>query len=184
MPLTTDFLNNPVAFMSNRAILIPNGVTPRNGRFEFTAQGDAAALLRSAPQQGVAGYYVHPVADSPNQYALPTQQAAPYFMFTDQMNGCQFIAYGPDRHHVTVEHNNYIGDPGNYAQQLAAVRADGPAYVFSLTAADANAADIAGGTYNRLQGVNVVGQYSPQAGWRFFVRDAAGHNRGQVYGPM
>ena len=62
----------------------------------------------------INGYYVRPLADNNNIYTLPTQQPDTYYMLTDLLNGCQFIAYGQDRQHLTVEHNNFISNPNNY----------------------------------------------------------------------
>jgi hypothetical protein len=178
--LAQQFLINPVAFMHNRAILIPAQVPAGNGEFEFVAQGDAAAVL----QRGmvIPGFYVKPVANNDNPFVLPTQHTEPYFMFTDAMNGCQLIAYGPDRQHLIVEHNNYIGLPANYAAHLAAIQATNPAYLFHMTAAMAD--NIPGQAYDPNHGSNIVGEYSRAGGWRFWVRDRFDQNQGTVYGPF
>lgn len=183
MSLTSDFLANQVTFMRTQAILIPAQIPPRGGNFQFAAQGPNAALLQTAnPNTNISGYYVHPIANNNNEYALPTQQAGAYYMLTDAMNGCQFLAYGPDRQHVTVEHNNFIGNPANYAVRLAAIAAQHPAYFFHISAGANN--NIPAGTYNAQQGINIVGQYSTANGWRFWVRDRIDQNQGTVYGPL
>lgn len=182
MSLTTDFLANLPNFMADQAILIPAQIPAKNGNFQFAAQGAHAALMQVATgTPNIPGYYVKPVANNNNEFALPTQQPGTYYMLTDQMNGCQFIAYGPDRQHVTVEHNNFINDPGQYALRLAAIQATHPAYLFHMTAGAAN--NINAGVYNSMQGVNIVGYYTAGAGWNFRVRDRVDQNNGHVYGP-
>ena len=105
--------------MRERAILIPAQISAGNAKFQFVPQGAHAALLQPTDQTtNIPGYYARPVANNNNLYALPTQQPDEYYMLTDAMNGCQFLAYGPDRQHVTVEHNNYIDTPANYVTRL------------------------------------------------------------------
>ncbi|MCJ7603971.1 MAG: hypothetical protein MUO63_21055 [Desulfobulbaceae bacterium] len=82
--------------MKSQAILIPGGIQARNGAFKFQAQGAHAALLQSANSgTTIRAFYAKPLANNNNQYAMPTQNPQLYFMLTDGMNGCQFIAYGP-----------------------------------------------------------------------------------------
>ncbi len=182
MSLTSDFLSNYQKFMKGQAILIPNGIQERNGSFKFQAQGAYAAVLQSANSGStIRAFYAKPFANNNNAYALPTQIKKPYFMLTDQMNGCQFMAYGPDRQHVTVEHNNFIGNPANYAARLNTIQLQNNAYIFHISAGVSN---IAGGTYNNLYGINIVGDYTKNSGWRFWVRDRVDQNQGQLYGPF
>ena len=183
MSLTRDFLNNFQNFMHDHVLLVPAQVAPKDGQFKLQAQGNHAAVVENSNSQSdINGYYVHPVANNDNVYALPTQQDETYYMLTDTMNGCQFIAYGPDRQHVTVEHNNYIGNPANYALRLAAIQAQNPAYIWHISAAAAD--NIVGGTYDPAHGINLVGTYDQQNGWRFWVRERVDQNQGQIYGPF
>ncbi|HXC06993.1 MAG TPA: hypothetical protein VNZ86_19675 [Bacteroidia bacterium] len=182
MSLTTDFLANPIAFMRTQSILIPAQVTGGNGHFQFAAQGAHAAVLQNAGAGNIPGYYAQPVANNNNVFALPTQQPATYSMLTDAMNGCQFLAYGPDRQHITIEHNNFIGNPALYAARLNTITLQNHAYFLHLTATGVN--NIPGGTYDPASGLNVVGQYTTANGWRFYVRDNVGANAGTVYGPL
>lgn len=183
MSLTTDFLANYQAFMPTHAILIPAQIAAGNGGFQFNAQGVYAALLQTA-QAGtnIKGYYVHPVANNNNVFALPTQQPNTYYMLTDALNGCQFIAYGPDRQHVTVEHNNFINNPATYAVRLAQIQQQNYPYLFHITAGAIN--DITHGSYNPQQGINIVAGYTTISGWQFWVRDRVDQNQGQLYGPF
>lgn len=181
--LTSQFLASPVTFMRSYAILIPAQVPAKGGTFVFSPQGTSAAVLQVGTTGTVIrGYYVKPVANNNNQYTLPTQMGNAYYMFTDQMNGCQFIAYGPDRQHLTVEHNNFISNPAQYAVRLATIQATNPAYLFHMTSTGVD--NIPGSTYNPAHGVNIVGEYSTAGGWRFWVRDRVDLNQGTVYGPF
>lgn len=182
MSLTSDFLANTMAFMRQQAILIPAQVRAGDNKFQFSSQGEHAVCLHVVTQTpNIRGYYAHPVANNANRYALPTQQPDKYYMLTDAMNGCQFLAYGPDRQHVTVEHNNYIDNPANYAVRLNAVQAQNNAYFFHISDGGNN---IPAGLYNSGQGINIVGEYSITNGWRFWVRDRIDRDQGDVYGPF
>ncbi len=183
MSLTSDFLTNHQGFMRTHAILIPAQIPARDGTFQFTAQGANAALLQTSTQTtNIPGYYVHPVANDNNIYALPTQQTGTYYMLTDGMNGCQFLAYGPDRQHITVEHNNFIDNPANYAARLDHIAGQHHEYFFHISA-DANN-NIPNGIYNNQQGINIIGDYTITNGWRFWVRDRVDQNQGNIYGPF
>jgi hypothetical protein len=169
--------------MKKYVILIPAQVPPRNGTFQFHAQGSNAALLQTAGSgTAILGYYVHPIANNINQYTLPTQNPQPYYMFTDQMNGCQFIAYGSNRQHVTVEHNNFINNPAKYDERLNKIRQEHPKYLFHMSAGAND--QITNGIYDRQHGVNIVSEYTTTNGWRFWVRDRVDQNQGQVHGPF
>ncbi|MEQ9917125.1 hypothetical protein ABRQ01_10675 [Pectobacterium aroidearum] len=182
MSLTSDFLANHVAFMRDQAILIPAQIPAGNGKFQFVPQGAHAALLQRTDQTtNIPGYYAHAVANNDNIYILPTQQPNKYYMLTDAMNGCQFLAYGPNRQHVTVEHNNYIGNNANYAARLQTIAGQNHAYFFHISAEGNN---IPNGLYNAQQGINIVGEYTTANGWRFWVRDRIDLNNGTVFGPF
>ncbi|MGD1845074.1 MAG: hypothetical protein ACFB10_06740 [Salibacteraceae bacterium] len=179
MSLSDDFLNNYGSFMKNHAILIPNQTTAGVGTFKFAAQGQHAVLLQNTGS--INGIYVKPQPNHNNVYTLPAEQEAPYYMFTDQMTGCQWMAYGPSRHDLTVEHNNFINNPNQYAQRLQHIQAQNHAYCWHISAGVNN---IAQGSYNAQDGLNILGEYTPTNGWRFFVRDRAGANQGELYGPF
>ncbi|EFA7747765.1 TPA: hypothetical protein OF519_005169 [Escherichia coli] len=181
MSLTSYFLSSHVKFMSEQAILIPGQTPPGDSRFQFVPQGEHAALLLLTTQtEKIQGYYVHPIANN-NVYSLPSQQRGKYYMFTDAMNGCQFLAYGPDRQHITVEHNNYISYHDNYITRLNFIKEQQHNYFFHLSA---GGNDIPNGLYNSLQGINIVGEYTTINGWRFWVRDHVDLNKGSIYGPF
>lgn len=183
MSLTSDFLNNHQGFMMGQAILIPAQIPAGNGNFQFQAQGAHAALVQTSAQgTNIPGYYVKPVANNNNVFALPTQQPGTYYMLTDGMNGCQFIAYGPDRQHVTVEHNNFINNPLNYAARLNQVQQNNNPYLFNI-GAGAND-NVPTGIYDPAHGINIVGEYTTANGWRFWIRDRVDQNQGTLYGPF
>jgi hypothetical protein len=182
MSLTTDFLDNYANFMANQAILIPAQVPKKNQKLDFLPQGAHAAYLKKTDKSVyIPGYYVQPVANNINEYALPTQQPGTYYMFTDAMNGCQFLAYGPDRQHVTVEHNNFIDDNDRYVERLQYITDQNYPYFYHISAGLNN---IPNGTYNFMQGVNIVGEYTVANGWYFSVRDRVDLENGTVYGPF
>ncbi len=183
MTLTANFLMNHQGFMSTHAILIPAQVPANNGRFKLTAQGANAALVEASNQNSdINGFYVHPVANNNNIYILPTQQPDTYYMLTDGMNGCQFIAYGPDRQHITVEHNNFINNAANYTTRLNYIANQNFNYFFHISAGTAN--NIPNGAYIPMQGINIIGEYRAVNGWRFWVRDRVDQNQGNIYGPF
>lgn len=183
MSLTSDFLNNPQSFIRTRVIGIPGGIPPRDGKFKLVENGTIAALLQTTTESvRINGYYVRPLADNNNIYTLPTQQPDTYYMLTDLLNGCQFIAYGQDRQHLTVEHNNFISNPNNYAVRLANIQSQNYPYLWHLTATPQN--NIPNGTYNPMQGANIIGEYTGANGWKFWVRDRLDLDTGTVYGPF
>ena len=116
-------------------------------------------------------------------------------MFTALLSGCQFIAYGPDNRHVTVEHNNCFSDPctgldaGGYEGRLAAIRAANHPFiwvvsaVFGAHANDPAAANTAGDgyTYGNTYTAQVVGKFTQAGGWVFTVRDNTMGDNGAVY---
>lgn len=182
MSLTSNFLADRVTFMRKQAILIPAQIPAGNSSFQFIPQGPHAAYLQPYNKTpNISGYYVRAVANNHNLYALPTQQPNKYCMLTDAMNGCQFLAYGPDRQHVTVEHNNYIATPANYVARLQFIAGQHHAYFFHISN---GANDIPNGLYDAQQGINIVGEYTVANGWQFWVREHVDLDQGTVYGPF
>lgn len=180
MSLNSDFYSNTKYFMQNRAILTPSSINAKMGDFQLITEGNYASLLSKATSSDkIPGYFVKAMPNSINEYALPTQQSDLFVMYTDQLNGCQFIAYGPDRQHIVVEHNNFISNPALYAERLREVIAQKPEFLFYMSPGDTN--NILNHTYNKLQGLNIVGRYSKAAGWSFYVRDRLDMPAGNVY---
>jgi hypothetical protein len=173
MSLNSDFSANPAKFIIDHVVLVPGGINAGEGRFVLTENSAVSCLLKgSTSVSDLRGFHAEPAPNDDNVFALPVTVD---FMFTDLVNGCQFVAYGPDRQHVTVEHNNYIGNPGNYATRLATITAQNHAYFFSLR----HNMD-----YDPMQGANVLGNYTRTNGWRFWVRQRQDLDRGTLGGPF
>ncbi len=172
MPNNTDFAANPAQFIVTKAILIPGGINAGAGRFNLADNGNASCLLQATNSpRDLRGYYAKPLPNANNDFALPTTSD---YMFTDLLNGCQFMAYGADRQHVTVEHNNFITTPANYAARYLTVHGAGHAYFFGMRPVT---------DYNALQGLCIIGTYDRQNGWRFWVRQRVDLARGVLAGP-
>jgi hypothetical protein len=72
------------------------------------------------------------------------------------MSGCQFLAYGPNRNHLTVEHNNYFRSGGaTYVKRYNQVQGAGHAIFISLWPS-ANVTQYPD-EYYIIEGANVVG---------------------------
>jgi hypothetical protein len=176
------FKENPLDFMRRNFIhTASNGHVMGVGQFGIKR-------IASAGEHGGAGvmlgnftstsYFAHPLGaffllaqpQHDNVAALPNTVD---FMFTNHMNGCQFLAYGPDRHNLTIEHNNYFGGVGgSYAGRRAVL--DGHAFVFTLEPGGTSGA-LGGGRHGYIAqgGANVIGVRDAALGWQFFVRTHA-----------
>jgi len=126
--LNKEFLSDPIKFLGDYCIMVSDGLRGGPGRFDlklfnkktracqlvnFASRTPEATDLESFGSHPINAYYAGARANNDNVQTLPNNVD---FMFTMHMSGCQFLAYGPDRHHVTVEHNNYLdGVSGNYA---------------------------------------------------------------------
>ena len=173
MALNQDFERNPFGFIGTKVILVPGGIPAGEGRFRLAENTAHSCLLQASQNPAdLKGYYVKPEPDAINRYPLSNLVN---FMFTDCLNGCQFIAYGPDRHHVTVEHNNFLHNPGQYQQQEGQVRQQNHPYFFILRPHQ---------DYNTQQGACIVGTYDRTNGWRFFVRLRVDQDQGPLTGPV
>lgn len=188
--LTPAFLDDFKSFMRYNVILIPDTVPPKNGRFKLIKSSEHAALLQvSSNEPTVSGYHAKALPDNDNLYALPTQNQEPYYMFTPQLNGCQFISYGSDHQHVTVEHNNYVSSPNpseQYRQHWEEVeqkiQQHGYKYSYHVSASDMD--DIENFKYKPLHGINIVGEYTKASGWYFWIRDRVDQDTGNLHGPL
>ena len=189
------FLENFQTFVADQSILVPSNLPNGNHKFKFDARNDHAKTLVVDDAAGpIQGYLLQASADSQNQIALPANEDN-YYMFTALLSGCQFMAYGPDNRHVTVEHNNCISSPcpavndAGYEGRLAAVRAENHPFiwvvsgVFGDRANEAAAPNAAGDgyTYGNLYGGQVVGKFTQAGGWVFTLRDNTMGNNGAVY---
>jgi len=79
------------------------------------------------------------------------------------------MAYGADRHNLTVEHNNYINNNAQYAARYAQIQAQNHPIFVALR--PVNNPKPNPDEYNFLLGANVVGVRKADS-WHFFVRVA------------
>jgi hypothetical protein len=186
--LNKEFIIGPVAFMQQNFIYAPdNGLVNGPGQFGLTevstrptkscrignfasTTAQASTRWHGKGSHPISAYYLLGLPNNDNMQALPNH--VPY-MFTMHLSACQFLAYGPDRNNVTVEHNNYIGNPALYAaRQLLIAGANHP-FFFQVRP---------GVEYNPMQLANVVGMRTG-AGWQFYLRTQAFAQPGPVTGP-
>jgi hypothetical protein len=179
--LNKQFMANPVFFMRHHFIHVPVGaggglLANGRGRFGLTAIAHGGCMLGNFASTSL---FAHPIdayfllanPNNLNVQALPNNVR---FMFTNHLNGCQFLAYGPNRNNLTVEHNNWLAGPAaNYPNRVNAIAAAGHAYFFRVRP---------GIDYNIMQGANVVGVRGG-GGWQFYVRRNANINPGMITGP-
>ncbi|MDQ8021123.1 MAG: hypothetical protein REI94_04745 [Moraxellaceae bacterium] len=179
--LNKSFINNPTGFMASNFIHVPVGagggaLMQGVSQFGLTTIGGGGCILGNFASNS---YFAHPIhafflLANPNAYNTQVLPLNADVMFTNHLNGCQFLAYGPDRNNVTVEHNNWLNGPAsNYTNRAAAIAGAGHGFFFQLRP---------GIEYNVMDGANVVGVRGP-GGWQFYVRHDANANPGPVTGP-
>ena len=185
--LNKEFIKSPAAFMRDNFIYAPdnglvNGVgmlgltevstrptkSCRIGRFASTT-AQAGPKWYNTGSHPIQAYYLLGLPQQDNAHALPNNVP---FMLTMHLSGCQFLAYGPDRHNVTVEHNNYFNNVGGTYPNRAALHAHDPFFFQVRPHIE----------YNPMQLANVVG-VRLATGWHFYLRTQAFANPGVVTGP-
>lgn len=172
MSNNSDFVAEPRTFILAKAILVPGGLAAGEGYFTLADNNATSCLLRASTSAGdLRGFYVKPLPNANNAFALPVTSD---YMFTDLLNGCQFLAYGLDRFNVTVEHNNFIDAPANYPARYDAVHGANHPYFFSFRP---------GIDYDIKQGACIIGTFDPGSGWHFWVRQRVDLDRGTLFGP-
>lgn len=176
------FKENPLDFMRRNFLhTASNGHVMGVGQFGIKpitsagAHGGAHAMLGNFTS---TSYFSHPIGaffllaqqQHDNMAELPNTVD---FMFTNHMNGGQFLAYGPDRHALTIEHNNYFGGVGGTYAGRREILA-GHAFVFTLEPGGANGV-LGGGRngYIAQNGANVIGVRNAALGWQFYVRTSS-----------
>jgi hypothetical protein len=180
MLVTADFLKNPISFMRSIAILVPDQTGSGSGKFELEQYSKNDAILkRTSQSEYISGYNVIPSANKDNVFELPFPGQDKYYMFTTCMDGCQFIAYGIDSYHITVEHNNYIDNHSNYSVHLDSIKGKDYPYFFSISPGTEN--DIIQGKYNSAECINILGEFTNSMGWKFFIRDNLNKSIGNIY---
>jgi len=176
--ISEDFVACPPRFIMTHTILVLIGGNPLapnfqtgTGRFflEDANTGPGTCFLRNAPFLSLDRFDAFLLFAGPNgnnTAALPNNVG---LFLTSDMHGCQFMAYGPDRNNLTVEHNNFIGDPTQYATRYATIQAQNHAVFIALR--PVQNAQPAANEYNFQLGANVIGMRKAD-GWHFFVRIA------------
>jgi len=162
---------DPRLFLGEHIMLVPaHGLVTGRCQLDFEAipgPGNHAQLRRfvrrSTFSRPLNSFFLKAIQDNVSQHALPNDVT---FFFTDTLTGCQFLAYGPNRNSLTVEHNN--------SRTAGAV---------DFTARWNNARTFAyhirvqrGIQYSAASVANVVGVRRP-AGWRFYWQQ---HHAGLV----
>ena len=108
-----EFMADPIHFFNTYYFGIQGNAQPRGGLINIDivdAKGGGVMLLvdydqrtHGAGARPVPANYLPFIMDNTSVLAL--NPAAPY-MFTADLSGCMFAAYGPDPRNVTVEHVN------------------------------------------------------------------------------
>jgi len=179
--LTSEFDANPqVWIMTHRFIVplasyvgAPGSIHTGIGRFRFeeTNAGPGGSLLKTA--NGLLdfdyfhGFFLAADPNNDNSIALPNTTTK---FVTCDLSGCQFLAYGPNRNNLTVEHNNYLNlGAVNYPNRYNLINGQGHAVFMALRPNFNPAVPVPGDEYNPLNGANVVGVQKGD-GWHFYAR--------------
>lgn len=182
--LTESFNDSPQVFIMSHTILVLAGGNPAQpnfqtgtGRFllEDANTGPGTCFLRNASLltwDRFNAFLLFAGPNAANAAALPNDVDR---FITNDLSGCQFMAYGPDRNNLTVEHNNYIANNAQYALQYAAIQAQNHAVFIALR--PVNNANPNADEYNFQLGANVVGVRKAD-GWHFYVRVATTQHYG------
>lgn len=178
MTVNSEFAANPALWIMTHRYVVPTasyvgapGALPTGDGaflFEATDRGVNGYILRTAGWSALFDYfnafYLAALPNQDNNVALTNTSS---LFLTADLSGCQFLAYGPDRNNLTVEHNNYIGGGVTYAGRYAAIQGANHAVFMALrpsTVVTANADE-----YYIIEGANIVGQKRAD-GWHFFAR--------------
>ena len=176
MSLSSDFKNSPQVWIMTHTYLVIQGNNPSGPafttgtasfRFEDANTGPGTCFLRKAGLLDFdcfKAFLLTAAPNSDNSFALPNDVD---LFLTADMHGCQFFAYGADRNHLTVEHNNYITTPASYGVRHGVVT--GGVHATTIALRPVTAPQPAADEYNFALGANVVGLRKDD-GWHFFVR--------------
>lgn len=182
--LTQEFNESPQRFIMTHTILVLAGGNPAApnfqtgiGRFllEDANTGPGTCFLRNASfftWDRFNAFLLFAGPNNDNVAALPNTVDR---FITNDLSGCQFMAYGPDRHTLTVEHNNHIANNAQYAIRYAHIQAQNHPVFIALR--PVNNAHPGHDQYNFPLGANVVGVRKAN-GWHFFVRVATTQHYG------
>jgi hypothetical protein len=175
--LNQAFMNDPREFMRTHVIHVPSqgggghplsgiavcGLYPRDDRNPGGRDVSLGLFERFhshwhvGPSHPIPAYVLYGVANQDNRQVLPNHVN---YMFTMVLTGCQFLAYGPTRGYVTVEHNNYFsGKAADYAAHWQAVQAGNRLHALVRPNWE----------YHVASGAYVVGVREAD-GWHFYLR--------------
>jgi hypothetical protein len=188
MSVTSEFEASPQKWiMTHRFVTptasyvgAPGALATGNGSFKFedAGAGGGGNLLRTAGWSDLANYFnAFFLSAQPNQDNSVALSNTNNLFLTADMSGCQFLAYGPDRNNLTVEHNNYFtGGGATYLNRYNLVHGAGH-NIFVALRPSAGVTQAAN-EYYIIEGANVVGVKKGD-GWHFYSRTRT--DRG--YGP-
>ncbi len=176
--LTEEFNVSPQRFIATHTILVIGGGNPAQPNFQtgigrFTLEdantGPGTCFLRNASFFTWDRFNAFLLFASPNNHNVSVLPNTVDRFITNDLSGCQFMAYGPDRHNLTVEHNNHIADNTQYALRYAEIQAENHPVFIALRPVNNDHPNP--DQYNWMLGANVVGVRKDD-GWHFFVRVA------------
>lgn len=157
----------PAASYVGAAGALPTG--DHSFRFEDAGAGGGGNLLRLAKWQDMLDYFnAFYLGAAPNQDNSVALSNTNNLFLTADLSGCQFLAYGPDRNNLTVEHNNYFAGGGaTYLARYNLVHGGGHNVFIALrpSAIPTQQAN----EYYIIEGANIIGVRKAD-GWHFYAR--------------
>jgi hypothetical protein len=179
MSVTSEFNANPQTWIMTHRFVTPAasyvgapGALPTGDgsfRFEDAGAGGGGNLLRIAGWGDVLDYFnAFYLSAAPNQNNNVALSNTNNRFLTADLSGCQFLAYGPNRLNLTVEHNNHLaGGAAAYLARYNLIQGAGHAVFIALrpSAIVTRQAD----EYYIVEGANIVGVKKAD-GWHFYAR--------------
>lgn len=179
MSVTSEFAASPQTWIMTHRFVTPAasyvgapGAMPTgNGsfRFEDAGAGGGGNLLKIAGWTDLLDYFnAFYLSALPNQANNVALSNANTLFLTADLSGCQFLAYGPDRNNLTVEHNNYFAGGGaTYQARYNLIQGAGHNVFIALRPSSivTQQAD----EYYIIEGANIVGVKKAD-GWHFYAR--------------
>ena len=188
MSVTSEFAASPQTWIMTHRFVTPTasyvgaaGALPTgNGsfRFEDAGAGGGGNLLKVATWSDLLdyfnGFYLGALPNQDNGAALSNTNS---LFLTADLSGCQFLAYGPDRNNLTVEHNNYFA--GGAASYLARYNLiNGAGHNVFIAFRPSSIVTMQADEYYVIEGANIVG-VKKHDGWHFYARTRTDRS----YGP-
>ncbi len=144
-------------------VMVDSSIVPNVVRLEDYALRNNGIFSEA----GVPAYYLPAVFNNTSTIALGNGADT---MFTPDLSGCLFAAYGPSNSNLTVEHVNVRSAAAvvPIAPRAAAILASGNAYIFMITPVPIGGAGTNVVSY--ATGGVVVGKRNQGGGWNFVYR--------------